>query len=92
MSYRVQNSWAARVIVISMAMLVMAVGFCLFDKNDHDGTDDHASVDLCLGMLTASLLVVLSGTLAWTGIVGTDVVALRSLSPHVPAPPPKLLS
>jgi hypothetical protein len=75
-----------------MAVLVVAIGCCVFDRNDHDGMDDHASLDLCLGMLAVSPPIVLTGGLPLAGL--TVVYAFSpapSFSPHVPAPPPKLL-
>lgn len=76
-----------------MAVLVLAIGFCVFDSGDHDGMDDHASVDLCLGMLAVSPPVVLTAGLPLTGCTSAYPLApVREFSPHVPAPPPKRLS
>ena len=92
-SNRGHRSWTMQVAVISMAMLVLAVGFCVLDGGDHDGTDDHACLDLCLGMLTVSLPVVLTGGLPLTGLTAAYGFAqFNSFDRHVPAPPPKLLS
>lgn len=80
--------WA---VILTLTIVVTAsVGFCVFDR-DHDGSDDHGmSLDLCLGMLVTSLVVVLLAGLAASGWAATyrlepvPVVDLR-----VPAPPPK---
>jgi len=82
------SCWLA---ILALTIAVTAsVGFCLFDR-DHDGSDDHGvSLDLCLGMLVTSLVVVLLAGLVPSGWAATDrlepvpVVGLR-----VPAPPPK---
>jgi hypothetical protein len=76
-----------------MAVLVLTIGFCVFDRSDHDGTDDHAALDLCLGMMTVSLPIVLTGGLPLTGRASACQGApVPNFSPRVPAPPPKLLS
>jgi hypothetical protein len=76
-----------------MAGLIAAVGFCVFDGHDHDGTDDHAALDLCLGLMAVSLLVALADGLPVAGrTVGYRPERVREFSPHVPAPPPKLLA
>ena len=90
---RSRDSWTARVAVAAMALLVVAIGCCVFDRSDHDGMDDHASLDLCLGMATVSLPIVLTGGLPVAGLTAPYQVAhVLSLSPHVPAPPPKPIS
>lgn len=75
-----------------MAVLVLSIGFCVFDSHDHHGMDDRAVLDLCLGMLAVSLPVVLTAGLPLTGITSAYRLApVREFSPHVPAPPPKRL-
>jgi hypothetical protein len=77
-----------------MAVLItLAAGFCVFDA-DHDGNPDHAiPLDLCLGMLVASVTVTLLAQLPLTGwaepyrLLPVPVPLL-----HIPAPPPKSLS
>ena len=76
-----------------MSVLVLAVGCCVFDRDDHDGMDDHASLDLCFGMANVSLPIVLTNGLPLTGLTEDyQLTPAPSFSPHVPAPPPKLLS
>ena len=76
-----------------MAILVVAIGCCVFDRNDHEGMDDHASLDLCLGMLPVSPPIVLTGGLALAGLTAARRFALApNFAPQVPAPPPKLVS
>jgi hypothetical protein len=90
---RGRESWTARVAIAAMAVLVVAVGCCLFDRHDHDDMDQHASLDLCLGMAAVSLPIVVTGGLPVAGLIAAYQVAhVPSFSPHVPAPPPKLLS
>lgn len=90
---RGRESWTARVAIAAMAVLVVAVGCCLFDRHDHDDMDQHASLDLCLGMATVSLPNVITGGLPVAGLIAAYRAAhAPSFSPHVPAPPPKLLS
>lgn len=76
-----------------MAVLVVAIGCCVFDADDHDGMNDHAALDLCLGMATVSLPIVLTSGLPLAGLAATyRLASISSFAPHVPAPPPKLLS
>lgn len=83
---------AQAAIVVALAVLVLAIGCCAFDRDDHDGIDGHASLDLCFGMLTVSLPIVLTNGLPLIGLTTAyQLGPVRSFSPHVPAPPPKLL-
>jgi len=87
---RDRESSAMQAAILGMAVLIFAVGFCVFDS--HDGTDEHAGVDLCLGMLAGSLIIVLVSGLPLTGLTSVYRLApVRGFSPHVPAPPPKPL-
>ena len=82
-----RQPWALETVLVGMAVLVLAVGFCVFDS--HDASDGHGVVDLCLGMIAVSLAVVLPG-LPLTGLTSAYPLApLPSLFRHVPAPPPK---
>ena len=72
---------------LALAVLVVSVGFCLFD-GDHD--DGYAGLDLCLGMLAASMTATLVSRLPLNGLASTDrLTGLLEFSPLVPAPPPK---
>ena len=86
---RVRASGWLVILVLTIAMTA-SVGLCLFDR-DHDGSDDHGvSVDLCLGMLVTSLLVVLPSGLVssgWAVIYRLEPVPVVGL--RVPSPPPK---
>jgi hypothetical protein len=71
-----------------LVVLVLAVGFCIFDGDDD--ADGHAGLDLCLGMLVTALTVVLIARLPLSGSTAAFVPApVLDVSPHVPAPPPK---
>ena len=90
-----RRCWACvgRAAVLLMTMLVLSIGFCVFDADDHGGIDDHPAFDLCLGMMTVSLPSVLGAGLPLTGLTAVYQMApVLSLAPSVPAPPPKLLS
>jgi hypothetical protein len=82
---------SAWLVLLALTIAVTAsVGLCLFDR-DHDGSDDHGvSLDLCLGMLVTSLVVVLLAGLVpsgWAVIYRLEPVPVVGL--YVPAPPPK---
>jgi hypothetical protein len=71
-----------------LVVLVLAVGFCIFDGDD-DG-DGHAGLDLCLGMLVTSLTVVFVTRLPLAGSTAAFLLApVLDVSSHVPAPPPR---
>ena len=71
-----------------LAVLVLAIGFCVFDGDEHEY--GHAGLDLCLGMLATSLAVTLVSRLPLTGMASADrLAALFEFSARVPAPPPK---
>jgi hypothetical protein len=71
-----------------LAVLVLAVGFCVFDGDEYQ--DGHAGLDLCLSMLATSLAVTLVSRLPLTGMASPDrLAALFEFLAPVPAPPPK---
>ena len=71
-----------------LAVLVLAIGFCVFDGDEHGG--GHAGLDLCLGMLVTSLSVTLVCRLPLIGLASADhLAAVPEFSARVPAPPPK---
>jgi hypothetical protein len=79
-----------RVAIVAMTVVVLAVGFCVFDSHGHDAMDDNTSLDLCLAMLAVVLPVVLTAGLPLTGFTSVYPLApVGEFSPHVPAPPPK---
>jgi hypothetical protein len=68
-----------------LAVLVLAVGFCVFDGDEYQ--DGHAGLDLCLSMLATSLAVTLVSRLP---LASPDrLAALFEFLAPVPAPPPK---
>jgi hypothetical protein len=77
-----------KVLGLILAVLVLAIGFCVFDGDEHE--DGHAGLDLCLSMLATSLAVTLVSRLPLAGMASADrLAALFEFSAHVPAPPPK---
>jgi hypothetical protein len=77
-----------KVLGLILVFLVLAVGFCVFDGDEHE--DGHAGLDLCLGMLVTSLTFTLVARLPLTGLAGADRLAVViEFSALVPAPPPK---
>lgn len=77
-----------KVLGLVLAVLVLVIGFCVFDGDAHE--DGHEGLDLCLSMLATSLAVMLVSRLPLTGLVSADrLVALPAFSARVPAPPPK---
>jgi hypothetical protein len=87
---RLRSSWWVSGALVVAALIALAVGFCVFDA-DHGGTTDHAvPLDLCLGMLVASVTVVLLARLPLTGWVAAyHLLAVPSPAVTTPAPPPK---
>jgi hypothetical protein len=80
--------WDRKGLGLVLALLVVAVGFCVFDGDQHEG--DHGGVDLCLGMLAVVVTVGLASRLPLAGSTCPDGLALVvQLPPRVPAPPPK---
>jgi hypothetical protein len=79
------------VLGLILAMLVLAVGFCVFDCDEH--RDGHAGFDLCLGMLATVLTVTLVSRLPLAGLAAAEHQApALEFALCVPAPPPKALS
>ena len=83
-----REAWWIRGMVIAVALLTLATGFCLFDQDDH-GTAGQLP-DLCLGMLAVSLTVIPFARLlavGWT--VSAPAVAAYVVARHIPDPPPR---
>lgn len=77
-----------KVLGLILAVLVLAIGFCVFDGDAHE--DGHAGLDLCLGMLVTSLTATLVSRLPLTGLASADrFAALPAFAARVPAPPPR---
>lgn len=72
---------------LALVMLVVSVGFCLFDGDHEDG---DPGLDLCLGMLAAPMAARFISRLPLTGLARTDgFTRPHEFLPPVPAPPPK---
>jgi hypothetical protein len=74
---------------------MLAVGFCIFD-GDHVGPPDHQrshgqtiSPDLCLGLVSAHGLTFATGLFDSGSCSIEPVESTRSVSLHLPDPPPK---
>lgn len=81
-----------RGVALVVAVLALATGFCLFDRDHDAGTSDHAAPpDLCFSMLVAAVVVLSLVGLAPTGRA-TDVLFTPpyAVALHIPDPPPKL--
>jgi hypothetical protein len=83
-----RHSRDQKVLGLTLAVLVLAIGFCVFDGDEHE--DGHAGLDLCLSMLVTSLTVTLVCRLPLTGLASADrLAALLEFTAGVPAPPPR---
>ena len=81
-------SWDRKALGLILAVLVLSIGFCVFDGDEHEA--EHAGLDLCLGMLVTSLTVTLVSRLLLTGLASAGhLAAVIEFSARVPAPPPK---
>jgi hypothetical protein len=79
-----------RALVLALAALVVAVGFCLFDGDEGEMVG-HASFDLCHGLAIVSVGVTLL-MLAHVYLLPIDAPrGARSGAPHRLDPPPKSL-
>ena len=84
--------WWARVAIAVLALLILAGGLCLFELDrEHDGMDDHANLldRCCLALVAPAVAPLSSGFVLCglaTGIVG---LALVTVAPSVPSPPPR---
>jgi len=88
---QLSKTWWIRGLMITVVLLTLATGFCLFDQ-DHDGSADHMmSPDLCLAMLAVSLAVMpLIRPLAVGWAVNPPVAGVHVVARHIPDPPPRL--
>jgi hypothetical protein len=83
------RGWDGKAVGLTLAVLVLAAGFCVFDAGGHH-EKDHAGFDLCLGMLVAVVSVTLISRLPLAGSADVDHFSpILEFSLRVPAPPPK---
>lgn len=87
---RLREAWWIRGAVIGVALLALATGFCLFDR-DEAGAGGHVPLpDLCLLMLAVSLAVMpLARPLAVGWAVDLRVTASHAMTLRIPDPPPR---
>ena len=77
---------SGQVVAIAAALLICAVGFCMF-VHDQDG---GMAPNLCAGMLVSSLaLVLLSGPLVNGRLLPDPLRCAYAVLLHIPDPPPK---
>jgi hypothetical protein len=77
-----------KALALTLAALVLAVGFCVFDGDGHH-ENAHAGFDLCLGMLAVAVTITLLSRLPLAGSADVDRLApVLELSLRVPVPPP----
>ena len=76
--------------IAALALLVLAAGFCVFDR-DHDGHDDHLMLhDLCLlALLVPAVSLLVVGLLPNELALGHCQPALVTVLLSVPTPPPR---
>ena len=79
-----------RAVVAALALLVLAAGFCAFDR-DHDGHDDHPMLhDLCLlALAVPAISLLMVGLLPNELTLGHGEPAVVTVPVSVPTPPPR---
>lgn len=79
-----------RAVVAALALLVLAAGFCAFDR-DHDGHDDHLMLhDLCLlALLVPAISLLVVGLVPNELALGHCQSAVVTVPISVPTPPPR---
>jgi hypothetical protein len=84
------RSWDRKVMGLVLALLVLAIGFCVFDGDGHE--DGHPGFDFCLGMLATVVTFTLVSKLPLAGLVAADHLAsVLEFALRVLAPPPKTI-
>lgn len=84
------GSWRGRSLVLVMVLVTAALGFCVFDGDDHDG--QGPALDLCVAVLNVSFAsALLAGLLLEGRAADTPTVRVRSAWTTVLAPPPRSL-
>ena len=93
----ISRSWiknrSGQVVAIAAALLIPAVGFCMF-VHDQNGMDGQAMApDLCAGMLVSSLaLVLVVAPLVNGRLLVEPIPPVYAVSLYIPDPPPKFRS
>lgn len=87
---RSHSTWVLKGVVLGVALLALATGFCVF--GDHAGNGHHHGVaaDVCFGILALPSILAPLVALAATGWVAGLRPPSFVLAPlHVRKPPPK---
>jgi hypothetical protein len=83
---RIAESWRGCGVVLAMMLVTVALGFCVFDGDDHG---QGCSLDLCLNTAPGSALLV--GPLLEGWAADSSTVPVLSAWTTVLAPPPRSL-
>jgi hypothetical protein len=79
---------AALLLVLTLTVLSVGVGFCLFDGHAHHAS--HAvSFDLCLGVALVAVAAVGFISVLLHPLSLDPLYAIHAISLHTPDPPPK---
>ena len=86
-----RGTWLWQVAVVALAVLTVAVGFCLFD-DDGAGTGGHAvASDLCGGFLVSLSTVTLLALIALNPVLVEFLRTVSAVSLRRLDPPPESL-
>lgn len=92
MNHRLRGkTWPGQAAIVALAVLTLAVGFCLFD-DDGVGMNDHDICrDLCGGFLASTLTVTLLALTALNPVLVESLRPVPAVSLRRLDPPPKSL-
>jgi hypothetical protein len=85
------HGWARRSVIVTMLLVTVAVGSCVFDRDDgHHGTGHHAiSVDLCGSLAIVSVAVAMALPGPFYALCVDPPDAVRAVAVHRIDPPPR---
>src|SRR5262245_20631888 len=83
--------WARRVLLAGMVLVTIAVGFCLFDGDEHGPTVGHGdpSFDLCLGLAITSIVAAALRLATMHALPAAPAYVVHEAPSRALDPPPK---
>jgi len=90
MRERLRHEWSGRALLVALALVTVAIGFCLFDGHAHGTTDNGMSSHPCCGLAIDSVAVIGLTSILVHPLPLDPPYVVHAVPLHRLDPPPKL--